>query len=438
MKLRRREFLGGAATGGAAALAAADVKPVRFGIVGVGSRGTSLLQTLLNLAGAEVAAVADIDDNAIAKARKICADAGREKPVAYPRGPEDFRRLVEHKGLDAVITATPWEWHARVALAAMDAGRYAVTEVPAAVTIDECWALIEKTEKTGVPCTMLENWVYRREPMAVLNMARAGLLGEIVYCESGYGHDVRYALFGRDRSGKLAWRGGHSARRNGDLYPTHPFAPVAMLMDINYGARIEHVIAMTTVPRGMNRYAADMLGAGHPAAARKYANGDRTNAMLQLNDGRLAMNFHDTQSWHPRDDGHKYMGTKGTVRWPFPEKGTIWLLDRHWDRKATFAQTWRPLDPLLKEFDHPLWKRYGHLANAANHDGADYLELVALIESIREGTPPPVSIVDAVTWSAIAPLSEQSIAGGGARVPMPDFTRGKWKTNAKFVIRGKA
>jgi predicted dehydrogenase len=437
MSLRRREFLGGAASLAAGRGDAAGLKPVRVGIVGAGTRGTSLLRTLLELPSVEIRAVADIDDNAIAQAQKLCADAGREKPVAYPRGPEDFRRLVEHKDLDVVITATPWEWHARVMLAAMDAGRYAVTEVPAAVTIDECWALVEKAEKTRVPCTMLENWIYRREPMAVLNMARAGLLGEIVYCESGYGHDVRYGNFSRG-AGTLAWRGGHAARRNGDLYPTHPFAPVAMLMDINYGARIEHVMAMSTVSRGMNRYAADLWGAGHPLAKRSYAGGDRTNAMVQLNDGRAALNFHDTQSWHPRDDGHKYMGTKGTVRWPFPEKGTIWLLDRHWDRKAPYAAKWQPLDPLLEEFDHPLWKRYGKHASTRNHDGSDYLELVALLESIREGTPPPVSIVDAVTWSAIAPLSEQSIAGGGVKVAMPDFTRGKWKTNGKFMIRGRA
>jgi predicted dehydrogenase len=328
-------------------------------------------------------------------------------------------------------------------LAAMDAGKYVATEVPAAVTIDECWALIEKSEKTGVPCTMLENWVYRREPMAVLNMARAGLLGEIVHCESGYGHDVRYLKFETrsEKAGNLGWRGVHSVHRNGNLYPTHQFAPVAMLMDVNHGTRIEYLVSMATLSRGMNRYAADLWGANHPSATRKYVNGDRATTLLQLNDGRTVMQFHDTQSWHPRDDGHKYLGTKGMIRWPFPGKGSIWLLDRHWDRKALHAEEWYPLDPFLDEFDHPLWKRYGKRAQGKNlevgHGGADWMETLAFVESVRDRTEPPVSLVDAVTWSAIGPLSEKSIAAGGEKIPMPDFTRGKWKTNPKFEIRGK-
>jgi len=433
--MHRRAFLGSAA----AVAAAAAEKTVRIGLLGAGTRGTSLLRTMMQLPGVEIAAVADIDDNAAARAQAICAEAGRGKPAVYARGPEDFRRLLQRSDLDATVVATPWEWHAPMMLASMDAGKYAAVEVPAAVTIDECWALVEKSEKTGVPCTMLENWVYRREPMAILNIARAGLLGEVVHCESGYGHDVRAVLFGRGTTGKLAWRGQETARRNGHLYPTHSFAPIAMLMDVNHGTRVESVLAVNTVSRGMNRYAADMFGPGSPAASARYACGDRCTAVAQLNDGRTAIGFHDTTSWHPRDDAHRYMGTKGYVRWPFPGKGSIWLQDRHWDRKTPHAGSeWPPLDPLLDEFDHPLWKRYGKHASVRNHHGSDYIELAALMESIRDRTPPPVSIEDAVTWSAIAPLSEQSIAEGNRKVPMPDFTRGKWKTAARFEIRGKA
>ncbi|MCP5118926.1 MAG: Gfo/Idh/MocA family oxidoreductase, partial [bacterium] len=222
--MQRRDFLTSATVAAVAAPAAAQstVKPVRIGIVGVGNRGTGLMRTLLDLPGVEITALADTDDNRLERARKICVDAGRSRPAAYPRGPEDFRRLVERDDLDAVITATPWEWHTPVLLAAMDAGKYAATEVPAAVTIEECWALVEKTEKTGVPCTMLENWVYRREPLAVLNIARAGLLGDIVHCESGYNHDVRFVKFDARAANKgdLQWRGRHSVHRNGNLYPT--------------------------------------------------------------------------------------------------------------------------------------------------------------------------------------------------------------------------
>jgi predicted dehydrogenase len=440
--IERREFLA-ATAGGALAVppAARDAKAVRVGVVGVGTRGTSLLRTLLDVPGAEVAAVADIDDNALARAQKICLDAGRAKPEGFARGPQDFRRMVERKDLDAVLVATPWEWHAPMMLAAMDAGKYAATEVPAAVTLEECEALVEKNQRTGRRATMLENWVYRREPLAVLTMARAGLLGEIVHCESGYGHDVRSTKFrtaGESRGrGELAWRGEHSTRRNGNLYPTHQFAPAAMLMDVNHGVRIERLVAMGSVSRGMSRYAADLWGAGHALASRSYLNGDRTTVLLQLSDGRAIMQFHQTQSWNPRDDGHKYLGTKGMVRWPFPEKGSIWVQERHWDRKTLHAPKWHPLDPFLDEFDHPVWKAYGReaRAHASAHDGSDWLELRGFIESVRHRTEPPVPMEDAATWSAIAALSEKSIAGGSAPVAVPDFTRGKWKSSPKFELK---
>lgn len=434
----RRTFMGAAAGALAAAEASAAEKPVNVGLIGAGLRGTSLLRPLLDLTGVDVSAVCDLDDNAAARARKMCEDAGKSAPDLYSSGPDDYHRMLNRADLDGVIVATPWQWHAKMAVAAMEAGKAAAIEVPAAITIEECWQLVETAERTGVSATMLENWVYRREPLAVLNIARAGLLGEVVHCESGYGHDVRGTKFDPRfaNKGELRWRGEQSVTRNGNLYPTHQFAPVAMLMDINHGARIESLTAMAGVSRGMNRYAADLWGPDHPNATRTYANADRTTVLLQLEDGRTAMNFHDTQSWHPRDDAHKYQGTKGMVRWPFPGEGSIWSQDRHWDGTDIHAGGgWRSLNPFLDEFDHPIWKMYGKRALQFGHSGADWMELRGWTESIRQGTEPPVSIVDAVTWSAIGPLSEQSIANRSKLVEMPDFSRSKWQTDSKFELR---
>ncbi len=439
--MKRRVFLQTSAAVTAASAASAQAPsaaPVRLGMVGVGNRGTSLLRTLLDLPNVEIAAVNDVDDNALTRAQNICIEQGREKPDGYARGTEDFRRLVERDDLDAVITAAPWEWHVPVMLAAMDAGKYVASEVPVATTVEDCWALIEKSETTGVHATMLENWVFRREPLAALNIARAGLLGEVFHCESGYGHDVRFSKFDARRGGDkghLMWRGRHSVDRNGILYPTHQFAPIAMLMDVNHGARIESLVAVASPSRGMNQYAADRWGPDHPSAKRRYANGDRATALLNLNDGRTIMQFHDTQSWHPRDDGHKYEGTEGMIRWPFPGKGSIWVQQRHWDGKELDARQWHPLDPFLDEFDHAVWKRHGERALQFGHNGADWLELRAFVEAIRAKAPPPVPLADAVAWSSIGPVSEQSIARRGQPVEMPDFTRGKWRTNPKFEVR---
>ena len=265
--MQRRDFLAAAA---AASWAAAELRaaeqPVRVGVVGTGSRGTSLMRALLDQPGVEVPAVCDVDDNAAARAQQLVVDSGRAKPEAYARGAEDFRRMFQRNDLDGVILATPWQWHAPMMLAALEAGKAAAVEVPAAVTVDECWALVEAAEKTGVSATMLENWVYRREPLAVLNIARAGLLGEVVHCESGYGHDVRSGKFDARRAnkGELAWRGEHSVTRNGNLYPTHQFAPVAMLMDINHGAPSNRSSPWPASP-GMNQYARDIWAPITPA-----------------------------------------------------------------------------------------------------------------------------------------------------------------------------
>ncbi len=435
--MQRRNFVAASAAA-LVPLHAAEARPVRIAVIGIGTRGMSLLRPLLDLDAVQVPALCDTDDNALAAGAALLASASRPKAELYARGPEDFRRLLDRNDLDGVIIATPWQWHAPMMLAALDAGKAAAVEVPAAITIEECWAVLEKAEKTRVSATMLENWVWRREPMAIANMARAGLLGEVVHCESGYGHDVRAASkfdLRHGHKGNLRWRGEHSVTRNGNLYPTHQFAPVAMLMDINHGARIESLVAMGSTSRGINRYAADMWGPEHPNAKRRYANADRTTVLIQLEDGRTAINFHDTQSWHPRDDGHKYQGSKGMVRWPFPGEGTVWFQDRHWDRKSPHASQWHSLNPFLEEFDHPVWKQYGPRALSFGHNGADWLELRAWVESVRHKTDPPVPLVDALTWSAIGPLSEQSVSGKAKRMEMPDFTRGKWKTNAKYEPR---
>ncbi|MDQ3253042.1 MAG: Gfo/Idh/MocA family oxidoreductase, partial [Acidobacteriota bacterium] len=247
--MQRRDFVKASVLAGLAAPLTSDAqtnnapRTVRVGLVGVGSRGLQLLGALLKSENVEVKAICDIDDDRQMRGMKLFTDAGKEKPAGYSKGPEDYKRLVERNDLDAIITATPWELHVPVMLATLDAGKYGGTEVPAAVTMEECWALVEKSEKTGIPCMMLENSCFGRSSLAVHNLVRAGLLGEIYHAESGYNHDVRYVKFdvqknhGYKDEGKLRWRGEHSVRRDGALYPTHQLGPAALLMDIDRGTR---------------------------------------------------------------------------------------------------------------------------------------------------------------------------------------------------------
>ena len=172
-----------------------SAKPVRIGCVGMGGRGTHLMKIILNMPGVEIPAVCDIIPAHAEQAQDIIAKAGRAKPEAYIKSERDYRRLMNRDDLDAVIIATPWEWHARMAVDAMKAGKYAAVEVPCAITLEECWDLVKTHEATGVPCMMLENWSFRRDNLAVLNMIREGLFGEIVHCHCAHSHNCIYWYF---------------------------------------------------------------------------------------------------------------------------------------------------------------------------------------------------------------------------------------------------
>lgn len=444
--MKRRDFVKSSTLASLAAplalsspLSANSERMVRVGLVGVGERGTGLTRVLLHMDDVEVKAICDINETNLVRAQKLCTDSGREKPQGYARGPEDYKRLVERNDLDAVITATPWELHVPIMLAALDAGKYAATEVPAAVTVDECWALVEKSEKTGIPCMMLENACYGRDFLAVFNLIRAGLLGDIFHCESGYNHDVRYVKFDTQKNlgfadkGELRWRGQHSVKRDGNLYPTHQLGPIALIMDINRGTRMKHLVSMSTPQHGLTNYIIERFGKDHPLAKQPFKNGDVNCCLIKLENGNTITQYHDTQSWRPRDDIHRYQGTKGVVA---RTQNKIFTIDEHWDRKQTNEWRWRELEPYLKKYDHPLWQRYGERAVAHGHGGTDWMTMRGFIEAVRNKTQTPLTVYDAASWSVVAPLSEKSVANDSERVEFPDFTRGKWKTTPKYEMNG--
>ncbi|MDQ3684019.1 MAG: Gfo/Idh/MocA family oxidoreductase [Acidobacteriota bacterium] len=442
--MQRRDFVKASMLAGLAAPLISNAqtnnsqRTVRVGLVGVGQRGLQLLGALLKSDNVEVKAICDVDDNHQMRGMKLFTDAGKEKPAGYSKGPEDYKRLVERNDLDAVITATPWELHVPVMLATLDAGKYGATEVPAAVTVDECWALVEKSEKTGIPCMMLENSCFGRASLAVFNLVRAGLLGEIYHVESGYNHDVRYVKFdvlknhGYKDEGKLRWRGEHSVKRDGNLYPTHQLGPAALLMDIDRGTRMKHLVSMSTPQHGMTNYIIERFGKDHPMAKQKFKNGDVNCTLIKLENGNTLTQYHDTQSWRPRDDIHRYHGTKGAIA---RTQGKIFTIDEHWDRKTEINEwKWRELAPYLKKYDHALWQKHGEEAAKHAHGGSDWMTLHAFIQAVRNKTQTPLTVYDAASWSVVAPLSEKSVANDSERVDFPDFTRGKWKTTPKFEM----
>ena len=431
--LNRREFVKASA---AASLAVAmapnivkgvDDRKVRLGFIGVGGRGTGHLGLLLRRKDIEVPAVCDIKKDAVDRASELVIKSGRPKPTGYTSGEEDFRNLVIRDDLDGVVISTPWEWHVPMAVAAMKAGKYAGVEVPAATTIDGCWDLVNTSEQTGVPCMILENVCYRRDVMAALNILRQGLFGEIVHCECGYRHDLRQVKFspgvqfGQGASGEAVWRTAHSIKRNGELYPTHGIGPIAEYIDINRGNRFVSLTSTASKARGLRDYIIRKAGENHPNAKIEFALGDVVTTVIKCANGEIVTINHDTNTPHPYSLGFRIQGTRGIWN---DVNGSIYI-----EGRSPKEHTWEPFDSYLKEFDHPLWKKYAEEATGAGHGGMDFFVMHAFVESIKRKVPPPIDVYDAAAWSVITPLSEQSIAQGSAPMPFPDFTDGRWMYN---------
>jgi hypothetical protein len=223
-------------------ITAPPVDPVRVGFVGVGGQGSSHVQNLLYVEGVQIRAVCDIVEEKVSRIQRLVEEAGQPKPAGYSQGKTDFKRMCERDDLDLVYTATPWEWHVPICVEAMKTGKHAAVEVPAAITLDECWELVETSENTKKHCVMMENCCYGRAELTVLYMVRRGLLGEIVHAEGGYLHDLRELKF--SSSGEGMWRLEHSARRNANVYPTHGLGPLAECMNINHGDQFDYLVSL--------------------------------------------------------------------------------------------------------------------------------------------------------------------------------------------------
>jgi hypothetical protein len=388
--------------------------PLRVGIVGVGERGSYHLDVLLGM-DVEIKALCDVDDGFLYRAKKWVTDAGKPTPTVYNRGQTDYLRLVERDDLDLVITATPWQFHAPVCIAAMRAGKHAATEVPAAITVEDCWDLVETAEKSRRHCVMLEQANYNTDSMTVLNMAQQGVFGELLHSAGGYVHDLRLVKFDPERE---PWRLQHSIDRNGNNYPTHPMGPIAWWLNINRGDKFEYLVSMSTKARCLNDYAAHFFGDRHPYASTRMACGDINTTMLCTAEGKTVTLHHDTNTPHPQTSERRLQGTRGQYT---GNTNRIYLEGRS-----------EPLANYVAQYQHPLWKNFdqGKFQKSRGHgEGASTpLLWMRLLEALRTGGQPDQNVYDAVTWSVISPLTEQSVAARSRPVDFPDFTRGKWKT----------
>lgn len=390
---------------------------VRVGIIGVGERGTSMLPNFLAIDGVQITALCDIVKDKCVNAQRLIEQSGQKPAALFFNGERDFENLCRRDDLDFIYIATPWDWHVPMAVSAMKNGKHAGLEVPAAVTLKECWELVDTSEKTRRHCIMLENCCYGYNEMMVLNMVRAGLFGELIHGEAAYIHDLRSLLF-EDQSEGL-WRRFPHIDRDGNLYPTHGLGPVAQYMDINRGDRFDHLVSMSSLSVSLAEFRDKNIPTDSPKRREKYKCGDMNTSIIKTARGRTIMLQHTVTTPRTYDRINLISGTKGVFR-DYPAR--LYLDGQEG------GERWTNLDKHKPKYEHPLWTNIGELARKrGGHGGMDFIMTYRLMQCMREGFAPDMDVYDAAAVTAPGPLSEMSVSQGSAPVKFPDFTRGKWK-----------
>ena len=406
-------------------------KTLNIGLIGVGLRGINHLNNLLLRDDCKVTAICDIDSKRISIAQDLITKKNQNKAKVFGKYDYDYRNLLALKELDAVIISTPWLWHTKMAKDAMIAGKYTGLEVSAANTMEECWDLVNVHEKTQSHLMILENVCYRRDILAVLNMVKQNVFGELLHFRCGYQHDLRFvkfndgktaygkgAEFGEQGISESAWRTQHSLMRNADVYPTNGLGPVATMCNINRGNRFVSMTSHATKGIGLNKYIKEVGGKDHNNAKLTFKQGDIITSTIDTANGETIIVTHDCNSPRPYSLGFRVQGSEG-----------LWEVDGnriYIEGKTEKSHRWDDASPWLEHYDHPLWKRFGKHAEGAGHGGMDFFVINAFVESAKQNIAPPLDVYDAAAWSAITPLSEISIANNGEPQDFPDFTRGDW------------
>lgn len=403
--------------------AAPKLDKVRIGFVGLGMRGPGAVERMSFIEGVEIAALCDQYADRVDSCQKILEKQGLPKAKAYSGSKDAWKKMCENPEIDLIYITTPWALHTPMAVYAMENGKHAAVEVPAAVTIDECWQLVETSERTQKHCMMLENCCYDFFELLTLNMARQGYFGEIIHGEGAYIHDLRSLNFAKEKGYAEMWRLKENQHRNGSLYPTHGLGPICQIMDINRGDQMDYLTSVSSADFQMAAMAKEL--AANDNFFKEFATdgyrGNMNTTTVKTHKGRTIMIQHDVTSPRPYSRIHLVSGTKGMAsKWPSPARvaqGHSWLKDDE-------------MKKLEEQYTPEIVKKIGEMAKkVGGHGGMDFMMDWRLIDCLRNGLALDQDVYDAALWSAIAPLSEKSVANRSNSVDVPDFTNGAWKTN---------
>ena len=456
----RRGFLKGTAWMGAAAMAAGcqlnrfgfgeggvmqnycyrklTGRNIRVGFIGIGGRGTAAVHRVSMIPGVEIVALCDllperVEENLVWLKGQKYAGAGKIRKYA---GAEAYNELCDFGDCDVVYCATPWALHQPVGLRALLGGKVALIEVTSALTVDQCWELVEASEKYKVPCMQLENCVYGEIELLELNLARMGMFGEITHVEGAYIHDLRAVIpQSGPNNGEWRWRYGENMAHRGDRYPTHGLVPLAQTLGINRGDRFDYLVALGNGPHNRNyeRVRREYLP---DTDSRKFdppaAMADMNTTLLKTVNGVSVLVQHDVSSPRPYNRKAFISGTKGAMgdypfRCTFEEKCMDGRTHQWFDAKQT--------EEIRTKYAHPLWRDVSAMAKkVGGHGGMDFIMDLRWAYCLQNGLPLDMDVYDLAATSCLCELTETSDRNGSKPMPVPDFTRGNWRNVAPWGV----
>ena len=447
----RREFLKGAALMGAAAtaggcatggrwfdmtdgapmhgFAAPKIPNIRLGIVGMGSRGCGILNRASKLPGVTITAICDNVPEKVAKAQKMLAD--KKKPAAKEYlGDTAWQKLCDDPNVDVVYNTTPWCLHVPVALGAMRGGKHVFTEVPSAFTVDQCWELVETSEKTKRHCMQLENCCYGEIEMLTFNLAKLGMLGELVHAEGAYIHDLRW-MCAREWPGVECWRFDENRDHGGNRYPTHGLVPLCLTFDVNRGDRLDYLVSLESNQANFRAFMEANLAADNKRRLSKVRMADMNSTLIKTVKGKSILIQHDVSTPRPYSRIQLVTGTKGSIcdypyRVVFEEKSGAGAHKWYDEKKAEDIRT---------KYRHPLWKTVGELAKrVGGHGGMDFIMDARWAYCLQQGLPLDMDVYDLAATCCLCELTEKSVDRRSRAYDIPDFTRGAWRTTPAMGI----
>lgn len=407
--------------------AAPKLEKVRIGFIGLGQRGIMAVERMSYIEGVEIVALCDQYVDRVEKMQHLLEKQGLSRAKSYSENSNAWKSLCENPDIDLVYIATPWSLHTPMAVYAMNHDKHVAVEVPAAKTIDECWNLVETSERTRKHCMMLENCCYDFFELLTLNMARQGFFGEIIHAEGAYIHNLLDLNFDKNGYAEM-WRLKENQHRNGNLYPTHGLGPVCQIMNINRGDQMEYLTSMSSNDFLMAAKAKELVETDSFFDEYKTNNyrGNMNTTAIRTYKGRTIMIQHDVSSPRVYSRIHLVSGTKG-MACKYPEPGRI-ATSHEW----LSAEVMKELE---EKYTPELVKHIGEMAKkVGGHGGMDFMMDWRLIDCLRNGLPLDQDVYDAALWSSISPLSEWSVANRSNSILVPDFTCGSYKTNTPVDI----